>query len=116
MNQLNAAQATLSLMKAKVVAGTDAVAVDKAFPVWANQDCSTTDILTRAVNAVDYQLDAALKQKLVVFQVDPRALGSEYDCVAAKVGASNAANIVSVLYLIEPRYAEGKDQPSVIVD
>jgi hypothetical protein len=115
MNQVNAAQATLSLKKAMVVAGTDAVAVTETFPIFANLDCDASDIFGRAANAASYQLDVALKTKLVVFQIDPEILGA-YDCLAAVVGASNVANLVSATYLIEPRYAEGENQPSVLVD
>jgi len=55
-----------------------------------------------------------LKDKLVVFEIDPAAIGA-YDCIAAKVAASNAANITSALYVVESRYGT-KTQPSMIVD
>ena len=64
--------------------------------------------------AASYTLDNALKDKLVVFEIDPAAIGA-YDCIAAKVAASNAANITSVLYIVESRYG-AKVQPSMIVD
>ena len=65
-------------------------------------------------SAASYTLDDALKDKLVVFEIDPAGIGA-YDCIAAKVAASNAANITSVLYVVESRYGT-KVQPSMIVD
>lgn len=113
MAQGHAAQAVLSLMKATAVAPTGAVAVTATMPIWYNLDCDT-DIFTRATDAATYTLDVALKVKLVVFQVDPSSLPG-FDCLAGKVAASNALNILGCTYIIENRYKEA-GPPSVIID
>jgi hypothetical protein len=109
-----AAIPTLSIMKATDVAGTGATAMTEPAKIYSTLDCATSDVLVKRTDAASYALDAALKDKLVVFEIDPRALGS-YTAIAAKVSASAAGNITSVLYVIETRY--GTDaQPSMIVD
>ena len=104
----------LSVMKATAVAPTGATAMTEAARIFSALDCSTSDVLVERTPAASYTLDAALKDKLVVFEIDPAAIGA-YDCIAAKVAASNALNITSVLYIVESRYG-AKVQPSMIVD
>lgn len=104
----------LSVMKATAVAGTGATAMTEAALIFSTLDCATSDVLVERTAAASYSLDAALKDKLVVFEIDPAAIGA-YDCIAAKVAASNAANITSALYVVESRYGT-KTQPSMIVD
>jgi len=111
--QANAAQITCSLMKATAVAPTGAVAVTETVPIWSNEDCDT-DLFSEETAAASFELDAALKTKLLIMEVDPSILGN-YDCLAAKISASDVANIVGAFYIIENRY---KDEvpPSVIID
>lgn len=104
----------LSVIKATAVAGTGATAMTEAARIFSTLDCATSDVLVERTPAASYTLDAALKDKLVVFEIDPAAIGA-YDCIAAKVAASDALNITSVLYVVESRYGT-KTQPSMIVD
>ena len=115
VNMANATQPVLSLMKTTaVLPAADAVAVTATFPIWYNLDCDT-DIMTRAAaNAATYTLDIGTKTKLVVFQVDPSILDA-FDCLAGKVAASSASNIIGCTYIIENRYKQATP-PSVIID
>ena len=106
--------ATLSIMKATAVAPTGAVAMTEPAKIYSALNCATSDVLVKRVDAASYVLDAGTADKLVVFEIDLRALGA-YTAIAAKVSASAAGNITSVLYVIETRY--GTDvQPSMIID
>lgn len=104
IQQGNAATMALTLEKATDVSGTGSTAITTAVPIWTNEDTATNDTLTRQTDAVSFTTSAAVKNKVVVFQVDPDTLG-DYDCLVLKCGASDAANIIGAEYLIESRYA-----------
>jgi len=114
MAQGHAAQSTLSLYEATDVAGTDAAVVTETHPIWYNLDCDT-DIFTRATDAATYELDVALKTKLVVFQFDASQFSSGFDCVKGYAGASNILNIVGCTYVLDNRYKQATPS-SVIID
>jgi len=114
MTQANAAQSILSLSMATAVLPTGATPVVATFPIWYNLDC-TTDIFTRAAaDAASYTLSVDVANKLVIFQIDPSIMPG-YDCLAGVAGASNIANIVSCIYIIDNRYKDAVP-PSVIID
>jgi hypothetical protein len=73
--------------------------------------------MTARTAAATYTTDAAVKNKVVIFQIDPAALdqANGFDCIAVSTGASNAANITSAMLIGTPRYA-GPAQPSVLID
>lgn len=116
VNQGNAAQVTFSLLQATAVAGTGSKAA-AAVPVWTNQDTATSDALARGTDAATFQTSAAVKNKIVVFQIDPATLdvNNNFDCIAVSTSASNAANTTDVLFVMESHYAQAS-LPSVIVD
>lgn len=114
VNQGNATKPTLSVMKANNVAGSGATAMTELAKIYTALDCATSDVLARQADAASFELDAALKEKLVVFEINTAKLGG-YKAIAAKISASNAANIVSALYIVESRYGS-EVQPSMIVD
>ena len=72
--------------------------------------------------AINYATDAAVSNKLVIFEVDPTDLGDllgvPYDCIrGASTTAIAAAQYVSMLYVIQPRYQSAViNQPSIIID
>ena len=86
-------------------------------PVWAQQDAAAADALTRQTDAVNLTTSAAVKHKVVVFQIDPALLdvAGGFDCLGVSTGASNAANVTSALFLLESRYPAAAP-PSAIVD
>jgi hypothetical protein len=116
--QGNAATILLSILQATAVAGTGSKAITNVVPIWADLDTATSDALARAVDAVSYTTDAGVKNKVVVFQIDPRSLdgANGFDCIALSTGASNAANITSaMLIMTDLRYPQDIP-PSVIID
>ena len=115
--QGNAATMAISIQQATDVAGTGTKVITVAVPIWANEDCAASDTLVRQTDAVNFTTSAAVKHKLIVFQIDPETLdmANGFDCITVITGASNAANITSAVYLLEPRYAQ-TTPPSAIVD
>jgi hypothetical protein len=116
VNQGNAATVALTVNQAKDVAGTGAKAIDAA-RIWAKLDPADPDFVTEA-HASSYTTDAALKAKLVVFELSPEDVldvANDFDCVRVSTGPSNAANITSALLVILPRHG-GATVPSPLVD
>lgn len=117
--QGNAATVALSLMQATNVAGAGAKAIANVFPIWSNLDVSASDALVARAAAASYTTDAALKNKVVVFEIVPEAVldvAGGFDTVALVTGASNAANITSAMLLIVPGRYQQATQPSALVD
>jgi hypothetical protein len=116
--QGNAATVELSIKQAQDVEGTGAKVIDNAVPIWANLDVSVSDDLVRQTDAVNFTTDAALKNKVVIFQVDGASLdtNNDYDCIAVSTGASNVANITSALYVMTDLRYQQANPPSAIVD
>ncbi len=113
--QGNAATVQLDPVQATAVAGTGSKAIANALPISVNLDVAASDLFTAATAAVTYTTDAGVKNKIVVFEIDPANLdlAGGFDCIGLTTGASNAANITSALVFIAPRY---KPAPSMIVD
>lgn len=106
INQGNAATIDLTIEQCTKVDGTGAKALTNNVPIWANLDAATSDVPARATDAKAYTTDAALKRKVVIFQIDPASLdvAGGFDCVRMVTGASNAANITAATVLLEARY------------
>src|SRR4051812_14424659 len=94
MDQANAATVALTPLQASAVAGTGSKVIP-ATRIWADQDEATSDLPVRQTDAANFTTSAALKQKLVVFEISPAALdvNNGFDCIAIQTGASDAANI-----------------------
>jgi hypothetical protein len=117
MDQGNAATVALTVNQATAVAGTGAKAITAGARIWSNLDLAANgDVFTRRTDAVSYTTDAGVKEKIVIIEIDPAALDqvNGYDCIAVLTGASNAANITSVIYLGVQRYPGSS--PSVVID
>jgi len=114
VNQANAATMAITLEKATDVAATGTTAITTVVPIWANEDCVTSDTLVAQTAAVGFTTSAAVKDKIVIFQVDPATLGA-FDCLTVKTGASNAANITSAMYVLAERYQQSTP-PTAITD
>jgi len=109
ITQGNAATIALTLMQAQDIAGTGAKAIANAVPIWSALDTSTSDTLVRRTDAVSYTTDAAVKNKIVVFDVDASQLDvtNGFDCLYVTTGASNAANITQGIFLLSDlRFAQ----------
>ncbi len=106
MAQGNAAQHTTTLMQATDVAGTNGKAISNNVPIWSNLDVSVSDALTERTAAKVYQLDVALKNKVVWFEIDPANaldVANDFDCIYVTSAGSNVANILAVDFYLLPR-------------
>ena len=119
INQGNAATIACDVLQASAVAGTGAKALTANAPIFTNLDADTSSVLARQTDAKTYTTDAALKTKYVIFQIDPAQLDAAngFDCIAARTGASNAANITSCEIIVVPRFTGTvANQPNYLVD
>jgi hypothetical protein len=115
--QGNASTVQLSVMQATNVAGAGAKPLTGPVPVWANLD-TADDTLVRQSDALNFKTDDGLKNKIVIFQIDPGIcmdVNNGYNSLAIATGPSNAANITSALFLLDMRYA-GANPPTVMID
>lgn len=116
ITQGNAATIALTVNQATAVAGTSAKAITVATPIWANQDTATNDTLTAQTAAVSFTTSAAVKNKIVVFELNPSDfdVANGFDCVTVATGASNAANITqAMLYGVNNRYMQSTPPSAV---
>lgn len=92
-------------------------AITNAVPIWANQDLAAGDTLTRQTDAVNFTTSAAVKHKMVIFEIDPCTLDTAngFDCITITTGASNVGNLTSAVYYLDMRFQEDVP-PSVIVN
>ena len=123
VNQGNAATVALTPKQAQDSSGTGAKAIggtDTTTPIWLANDTSTTtgsDALVIQTAALNFTTDATLKNKQVIFELNPAAimdLANSFDHIAFTTGASNAANITSAKLFILGSY-RGQSQPSSYV-
>lgn len=118
ITQGNAATILLTPMQASAVAKTGGKVLTNTVPIWADLDTAASDAMVRATDAVNYTTDAGVKNKIVMFEIDPALLdvAGGFDCVYVSTGASNAANITQAYaILVDARYAQATP-PSAIVD
>jgi hypothetical protein len=104
VNQGNAATVQLTPLQAKDSSGTGSKAIN-AVPIWLNDDTSSSDALAVQAAAANFTTDATLKDKLVVFEIEPEAaldLANGFNHIAVQTGASNAANVTaSALFVLQ---------------
>lgn len=109
VTQGNAATILLSVLQAKDVSGTSSKALANNARIWTNLDTSVAaNVLARATDAVSFTTDAAVKNKVVVFEIDPAMLdiNNGFNTITISTGASNVANITQAICYILPRSAE----------
>ena len=92
-------------------------------PIWVQLDAGTTDVITRQTDAVNYTTLANANHKLVIFEVDPSLIrttataATSEDCFRISFTSVAADDYVSVIYIIQPRFAsKASNQPSYIID
>jgi hypothetical protein len=105
VTQGNAATVALTPQQASDVSGTAAKAIPTV-PIWADQDTAASSVTTRQTDGATLTTSAAVKHKMVIFEIDPAKLDTAngFIAIAAQTGASNAANITSAFVVIAPRY------------
>jgi hypothetical protein len=110
--QGNAATVACDVTQATAVVGTGVKALAKNTGIWSNLDCAASSALVRRTDAAGtYTTDAGVKHKIIVFEIDlgHLDLANSFDCIGCTTGASNAANITSVMAYVVPKYT-GVDQ------
>ena len=108
----------ITIEQATAVANTGSKAITNVVPIWANQDCATSDTMVAQTAAVAFTTSAADNvTKKVIFQIDPASLDTagDFDCITVKTAASNASNITEAHYILDMKYAEDVP-PSAIID
>lgn len=117
LTQGSAATILLSLLQAQDVSGTGSKVFANAVPTVANLDQSVSDALMRQTDAVNYTTDAGVKNKIVIFEIDPAMLdtANNFRTVTVSTGASNAANITAAQIFLATRY-EQVSPPSMLVN
>ena len=106
----------IALYRGTAVDGTGAVVLTTVVPIWVNQDCGATDTLVRQTDAINFTVTDDIKDKQLVFQVDPVTLGDTFDVLSIRAANSSAAdNFWSVTAYLETRY-EQATPPTAITD
>jgi hypothetical protein len=104
-----AADATgIDPVQATVVAGSDAKAITNTIPIWYNVDISATSALTRATDAITYNLANAAANQIVVMEIDPAKFDTAngFDVVGFTIDDSTeATDFVCAIGFVVPRYA-----------
>jgi len=94
-------------------AGTSALAA--TFPIWANTDTSLTDTMVRQTDAATYTIDTtAGKDQIVQMYIEGSALTDTYEWIQLGASGGNAANIVSVLYIVDGARYQQTTPPTAI--
>ncbi len=97
-----------------IAAGTNAAG--PVCRVWANEDVAATDALVGQTAAATYTMAADVKNKMIVFEIDPATLTDGYDCVYCTIATSSqATNFVSGEWMIETNFRQ-TTPPTAILD
>lgn len=97
-----------------IAAGTNAAG--PTCRIWANEDVAATDTLVAQTAAASYTMAADVKNKLIVFEIDPASLTDTYDCVYCTIATSSqATDFVSGEWVLQTTYAQATP-PSAILD
>jgi len=97
----------LSIYQATSAAGGGEKVIANAVPIWYSNDTVTTSNITQATAAVSYTVSESVKEKLVIFQLDPAALDLDNDFAFAAIhstASSDSTNFISVVAVVEPRH------------
>ncbi len=97
-----------------IAAGTNAAG--PTCRIWANEDVAATDTLVAQTAGASYTMAADVKNKLVIFEIDPATLTDTYDCVYCTIATSaQATDFVSGEWFIQTNFAQATP-PTAILD
>lgn len=97
-----------------IAAGTNAAG--PTCRIWANEDTAATDTLVAQTAGASYTMAADVKNKMVVFEIDPASLTDTYVCVYCTIATSSqATDFVSGEWLIQQNFAQATP-PTAILD
>lgn len=111
----------LTPKQATAVAGTSAKGLTNACEIWANEDTAASDALVRQTAATSYTVSADVKNKTIIFEIEPSICmdinaSTPFDCVAlTSADSSQATNFASVTAIIEMRYKQATP-PTAVTD
>jgi hypothetical protein len=116
IQQANAATCALTIEQATTAAGGSTKAITNTVPIWSNLDTAASDTLVRRTDAVSYTTDAGVKNKIVIFQVDPSALdlANGFYWITVKCALSHADNIVGAVYFFDHMRYQADPPPTQI--
>jgi hypothetical protein len=98
-----------------IAAGTNKAG--PAVPIWANEDTAASDVLVKQADASSYTLAANVKNKQVVFEIDPSRLdvNNGYKTIYFTMASSSqATNLVSATAYILNATQQGSPLTAVL--
>lgn len=116
VDQANAATILLSLLQATSKTGTGSKATNSV-PIWANQDCVTSDALVAQTAGATFTTSAATKAKMVIFEITPDValdVTNGFNHVTVSTGASDVANITSALLVSFSAYQQSAPPTTIV--
>jgi hypothetical protein len=100
----------ITIEQATAVAGTGSKPIAKDVPIYLVADAAASDVWVAQTAGVAYTTSAALKHKLIAFEINAEDLdvAGGFDCITVKTAASNALNVTSAVYVLSDlRYGAG---------
>jgi hypothetical protein len=105
--------------QATAVDGTGVKALTNNCVILANEDTASTDTLARQTDAKNYTVTADVKNKQIVFEINPADsfdTANDFDCLGLAIAdSSQATNIASATYELYMKYKEDVP-PAAITD
>jgi hypothetical protein len=122
--QGDATQVIFGAQKGTAVAMGDAEAITQLMPIWADEATAASDLLVRQADAATFQVSAVAGTKLIIFELDPDAVGTvaagtRADCVRFYPSSANipVTSAWAMTYVLEPRYPSAViSSPTVVLD
>lgn len=111
----------LAPKQAYAVAGTGSKVLTNACEIWANEDTAASDALVRQTAAANYTVAADVKNKQIIFEIEPSICldinaATPFDCIALTCAdSSQATNFASVVAILEERYQQATP-PTALAD
>lgn len=114
IKQGNAATIALSISKVTAISGaTGATAGTATHRFWTALDASSS-VLVAATAGTSLTTDAALKDKIVIMEVDPGTEGATFVACAPVTGASNVANLTSCVCYVLPKVQSASNANALV--
>jgi hypothetical protein len=117
LTQAVAHATAISINQATVVAGTDAKVLTNEALIWANEDVAASDTLVAKTDAKNYTVAADIKNKQIIFQIDPAScmdINNDFDCISVtSANSAQATNFASVTALLEMKYQQATPPASI---
>ena len=116
LDQAAAHATAITIEQATSAIGGGTTPITNVVPIWQNADTAATDTLVRATDAVSLTVGADIKEKMVVFHIDPSTLdvANDFDWITVKTSASTEiTNFATAIYVLEAKF-QGDPPPTAI--